>query len=468
MLIFLVDRAPERGEAWDAIEKDYEELILPGTTHWQHPSFFAFFPSNVTFEGIIADMYAAATNNPGFNWAASPSVTELEFVVVDWLAKMFGLSPAFWARDKSHNGGGVIYGSASEACLTAAIAAREHSLRFVADTQPDGTAQAAAWRGEHTARLVVYGTTQTHTVGSKAALILGVQFRALEVYREDDYGLRGATLQAALDEDRARGLEPFLLVATYGSTSSCAVDCLEEIAPIVRANPQLWLHVDAAYAGVTLALQECRPQGALDAINSAAHSFSLNLHKWGLAHIECSPFFVRDRAWLTSALTSTPVYLRTKGIDDASVSDLRNMQIVLGRRFRALKVWFVLRSYGQEGFREHLRHGYVARGGCADSSIRLGALFEELLTRHPAFELATPTRWGLVVFRLRGDDPERTKRLYDVISSEHSAEIMLTPTTLPHVGHCIRFVVGNDSTQAEHVEAAVKLLHTCADALGAV
>lgn len=180
-------------------------------THWQHPMFFGFFPSNATYEGILADMYTSALTNPGFNWNASPAVTELEFVVLDWLAKMMGLSSAFYSNDLSHGGGGVLLGGASEAALTVAIAARERALRALAEQHPESAADPVGWRASMLPKLVMYGTTQTHSIAAKAAMMLGLRFRALDVSRDDAYALRGASLRDAIAEDTARGRIPFLL-----------------------------------------------------------------------------------------------------------------------------------------------------------------------------------------------------------------------------------------------------------------
>lgn len=182
--------------------------------------FFGYFPSNATYEGILADMYTSATNNPGFNWSASPAVTELEFVVLDWLAKMMGLSSAFYSNDLSHAGGGVILGGASEATLTLAIAARDRALRALAEADPASEADPVGWRSATLSKLVMYGTTQTHSVASKAAMMLGLRFRALDVLRKDEYSLRGPTLQAALDEDKAEGRVPFMLGTRFSLTQS--------------------------------------------------------------------------------------------------------------------------------------------------------------------------------------------------------------------------------------------------------
>ncbi|KAL4398972.1 carboxy-lyase [Malassezia pachydermatis] len=435
--------------------RDYHEHILPGITQWQHPMFFGYFPSNVTYEGILADMFAAMTTNPAFNWNASPAVTELEFIALNWIASMLGLSEAFHTRDeKSTSGGGVILGSASESTLIMAIAARERAVRHrVLET---GRSDADV-RADLLPKMVLYCTTQTHSSGHKAAKILGLQCRSLPVYREDHFGLRGETLRAALEEDLRNGRYPFYLVASYGTTNTCAIDYMPELVDVRTAYPQLWLHLDAAYAGVVWSLPEYRDVN-LEAVNKNFDSLSTNLHKWGLVQFESSPTFVRDRTNLTEALSLTPEYLKSKNTGHDSVWDLRNMQITLGRRFRALKVWMVLRSYGIEGFQAHLR-----------KCMRLAKQIHEGLASHARLEMLAPPRWGLVLFRLT--KPEATtaeldalNHAFDEVLSHHSAEILLTPTTLPTIGFCFRLVVGAPATTDVHAQRAIALLTSCADA----
>lgn len=275
------DQAPEHGEEWSSISKDYQNIILPGITHWQHPNFFAYFPANATFEGALADLYSTSITNPGFNWSVSPSNTELELITLNWMAKLFGLSEDFLTTSKK--GGGIILGTASEVAITVAVAARERALHHMeSSTHSNGTSSSvnadglpetettldpdaavvaskdshgqsiseqaakastddaaedvATWRGRATSKLVMYGTTQTHSIGAKAALVLGLNFRAIEVYAKDAYALRGDSLEAALKEDTATGLVPFLLIATVGSTSSGAIDNLSEIHSIGKFN----------------------------------------------------------------------------------------------------------------------------------------------------------------------------------------------------------------------------------------
>lgn len=355
--------APEQGEQWDVIEKDIDRVIMPGITHWQSPNFFAWFPANATLEGVLGDMLAAAIGNPGFNWSCSPALTELEIRVVDWVTRLLGLSPAFLSLPEPNEvkpdycGGGIILGSASEVALTMAVAARERAIRFLTGSKQvplkEGP-ELAAWRGEQSAKLLMYVTTQTHSIGVKAALILGLDVRVLPVTKRDNYALRGKVLRDALSEDEAQGRVPFMLIASVGTTSTCAVDRIDEIVDVIQDHP-LWLHIDSAFAGVSLSCPELRAKAHLDSLNRRADSFSTNMHKWGLTQFDCSPVLVRRKADLTSALTVTPHYLRTREAEAGEVTDMRNMQLALGRRFRSCKLFFILRSFGVQGLRDHIR-----------------------------------------------------------------------------------------------------------------
>ncbi|SJX66387.1 related to Aromatic-L-amino-acid decarboxylase [Sporisorium reilianum f. sp. reilianum] len=462
---------PEHGQEWSQIDSDYHRIIMRGITHWQHPNFYGYFPCNASFEGAIADLYCASISNPGFNWSVSPSVTELEILMVDWVGRMLGLDEAVLSGEGKGVGGGVVLGSASEVALTVAIAARERCIgvlagQFPMPTTSDGSAgqdatlsastAMAAWRGELTSRLVLYGTTQTHSIAAKAALILGLDFRALPV-AAPHYSLDAATLTHAIAQDEAQGRVPFLVIATIGTTSSGAVDNLTEIVQVARKHPTLWLHIDAAYAGVCLSLPEMRTEMHLDAINAkqgGVDSFSTNLHKWGLVQFDCSPLLVRDRGDLSRALTITPTYLRTKHGDAGNVLDLRNLQISLGRRFRSLKIWFVLRSFGVQGFLRHLR-----------STMQLANVFQRHLEQDASglFQIVAPPKWALVVFRLKserleqGQVEELNKAFWNDLQ-ELADKFVLTQTSLPEVGSCVRFVVGSPQTRKEHVDQTWALI----------
>ncbi|CAE6461352.1 unnamed protein product [Rhizoctonia solani] len=467
------EEAPTKGEPFDVIANDFQRYIMPGITHWQHPSFFAYFPVANTFESVLADMLAGSITNPGFNWACSPACTELEMLVMDWSAKLFGLDPTFYVESKS--GGGVLLTTASDSALTAVVAARSRYTK--------------AHPGVPLDKLVIYGTSQTHSLGAKAALILGLQFRAIEVHAKDNYALRGDSLVNALEEDRKDGKHPFVVIATVGTTSSGAIDNIEEVGEALIGYPDIWLHIDAAWAGVALACPEFREALHLRAINQYAHSFCTNFHKWGLVNLDCSAFWVRERTLLMDALDVTPEFLRTKQTDTGTVIDYRNWHLALGRRFRSLKVWFVLRSFGVAGFQAHIRKG-----------VGLAKIFESYVENSSLFELVAPRSLGLVVFRLRaptsfstpvpvtpieGSDLSQETELVACASPDTTAtevcprepvlsktnalnrafyrrisarkSILLTQTDLAGT-FCIRMAIGAVKAEEKHIRGAFNLL----------
>lgn len=432
------DSPPQEGQKWASIMDDYQKFIVPGLTHWQHPSFFAYYPTACTFEGILGDLLSSSTSNPGFNWFASPACTELEAVVMDWAAKMFGLDKAFW--NVNEIGGGVIQTTASDSALTAVVVAR---TRYV-NEHPGTTMES----------LVIYVTTQTHSFGKKAAMILGLRVRALDVDKTvaaDNTGLTGDGLIAAVKEDRDLGLHPFVLIATVGTTSSGAIDHVADLGVAIKKNcPSIWLHVDAAWAGVTLACPEYREIAQLPGINEHADSLCINFHKWGLTNFDASAFWVRERKRLIDALDITPEFLRTKEGDAGTVIDYRNWHLSLGRRFRSLKLWFVLRSFGVEGFQANIR-----------KCISLSNLFAEYIRASPIFQLVTPPSFALTVFRLVPGSANTTGELDSVNAlnrefysnlQSHSS-LVLTQTLVGEV-FCVRLAVGASSTEQRDIEGA--------------
>ncbi|KNZ72280.1 Tyrosine decarboxylase 1 [Termitomyces sp. J132] len=433
--------APERGEDFDDIADDYQRLIVPGLTHWHHPSFFAYFPASCSFEGILADLYSSAASNPGFNWTSSPACTELEALVMDWACRLLGLSPEF--LNSSEVGGGVIQNTACDSALVAIVAARSLYLRHHPNIPLTD--------------LVIYTTSQTHSLGVKAGLVLGLSVRVLEVRAEDNFSLRGKTLRLALEEDERQGLKPFVLIATLGTTSSGAIDNLPEIQQIVQKHPSMWVHVDAAWAGVAIACPELRQKCHLKTINELANSFCTNFHKWGLINFDASALWVRDRKYLTDALDITPPYLRTKQGDAGTVTDYRNWHLALSRRFRSLKFWFVFRSFGVEGFKKYIR-----------KTIALNQHFAEFVASSDMFSLVTPPSFALSVFRL---DPklrslEQPSHSLDILNKLNKLfysrltarqDILLTSTVLNGV-YCIRFAVGSARTELLHIKQACELL----------
>ncbi|KAL1649197.1 hypothetical protein SLS58_001771 [Diplodia intermedia] len=371
--------APAGPEPWAAIQADIERVVMPGLTHWQSPNFMAFFPAHSTYPGMLGELYSAAFTAPAFNWLCSPAVTELETVVLDWLAQLLAL-PACYAS--AGEGGGVVQGSASEAVVTVMVAARERALRnLTAGLEGrDKEERIDALRG----KLVALGSEHAHSSTQKGAIIAGTRFRAVPGAREDGFAMTGKALRRALEDCARDGLVPYYLTATLGTTSTCAVDRFEEIAEVLKDFPDVWVHVDAAYAGAALVCEEYQhltpPLAHFD-------SFDVNMHKWLLTNFDASCLFVKKRSDLTTALSITPSYLRNSFSDSGLVTDYRDWQIPLGRRFRSLKIWFVLRSYGAEGLKAHIR-----------KHVGFGELFHQLARSRPdLFELVSGPSFALNV-----------------------------------------------------------------------
>ncbi|QIW95681.1 hypothetical protein AMS68_001199 [Peltaster fructicola] len=382
----LPEHAPEHGEPWPSIAKDIEDKIMPGVTHWQHPRYMAFFPASSTFPGILGEMWSAALTAPAFNWICSPVVTELETVVLDWLAQMLHLPKTFLS---STQGGGVTQGSASEAVVTVMVAARERYVRRQIEreglTDPDEVEDRSF---EIKSKLVALASEQAHSSVKKAAIIASTRFRSINTTRDTAYALDGNTLRAKIEELITNGLTPFFVGVTIGTTNTCAIDDLASIAEVAKDYPDIWIHCDAAYAGAALVLP------AYHHLSTQLHfvdSFNMNMHKWLLTNFDASPLFVQRRRYLTDALSISPAYLKNQYTDSGLVTDYRDWQIPLGRRFRALKIWFVLRTWGVEGLRAHIRH-----------HIKLGRLFAGLIrSRSDLFSILTPPLFALTVITVR-------------------------------------------------------------------
>lgn len=428
----LPTEAPESPEGWDEILADLDRVILPGITHWQSPNFFAYFPCNASGASILGELVSAGLGVQGMMWSTSPACTELETVTLDWLAKLIGLPESF--HSAAPNAGGVIQGTASEAALVAMIAARN--------------------RAGAVDKLVAYTSEQAHSSILKAANILGLPPGALRTIATDaELRMDPAALASTIAADQAAGLTPFFVAATLGTTSSGAFDPLSEIGGIaVGAN--CWLHVDAAWAGSAFVCEEFRaPMAGVE----RADSFNFNPHKWLLTNFDCSAMWTRDAAALTGALTVTPEYLRNPASETGAVIDYRDWQIPLGRRFRAIKLWFVLRSFGAEGLRAHIR-GHV----------ELAELFESWLRADARFDLAAPRSLALVCFRLN-DDPggERTRALLARVNE--TGELFCSHTTLPDSAgtprYVIRFAIGAVGTKREHLERAWAVIRETAELL---
>lgn len=422
---------PEHGEPFERILEDVNRLILPGVTHWQSPNFFAYFPANASGPSILGELLSAGLGTQGMLWVTSPACTELETLVLDWLVGMMGLPLKFRSDGP---GGGVIQDTASSAALCALLAARERTTGFVSNERGcDG-------------KLTAYCSTQTHSSVLKAVRVAGLGERNLRLIETDDrFALRTDLLEARIAQDRAEGLTPCFSCATVGTTSSNGMDPLRAIGAVCRRE-NVWLHVDGAMAGTAALCPEHRH--FLDGLE-LADSYCFNPHKWMFTNFDCDCFWTADRAALIRTLSILPEYLKNKATESGAVIDYRDWHIPLGRRFRALKLWFVLRHYGSEGLRHHVRE-----------HIRLAQEFAAWVRESKEFELAAEPPLNLVCFRHKaGDDFSRA--LMDRLNS--SGKIYLTHTTF-HGRFTLRLSVGQTATEQRHVEAAWRLIReTAAD-----
>jgi aromatic-L-amino-acid decarboxylase len=423
---WLPSAPPEHPQPFEEVIADLDRVVVPGTTHWQHPGFHAFFPANTSGAGVLADIVSSGLGTQGMLWQTGPALTEVEVHVLDWMVDLLDLPDRFRSTGA---GGGVIQDSASSATLCAVIAARERAVAAGASID----------------RLVVYSSTQAHSSLEKGARVAGLrpeQVRLVDV--DDSFALRPDLLAAAIDADRAAGRVPCLVMATIGTTSSLAIDPVAEIAPIAEAAG-LWLHVDGAMAGSAAVCPEHRDQHAgLD----RADSYVFNPHKWLFTTFDCSCFFVADRAALIGALSILPEYLRNAASESGAVVDYRDWQVPLGRRFRALKLWFVLRWYGADGLRHHVR-----------DHVRLAQQLAARVAADARLELAAPARLNLVCFRHVGTDEvdgdAATEALHRALNG--TGRVYLTHTRLAD-RYVIRASIGAWTTEQRHLDALWSLI----------
>lgn len=423
---------PTTGESFDRMLADVESLIIPGITHWQSPNFYAFFPCNASGPAILGDLLSSGLGVQGMLWATSPACTELETHVLDWLAEMLALPEKFLSKN---SGGGVIQDTASSASLCALLAARERRTNFGTNRKGcDG-------------KLVAYTSTQAHSSIEKDVQIAGLgrdNLRLIDV--DEKFAMRPASLSAQIEHDRKAGLSPCFVSATVGTTSSNGIDPVPEIARICRAN-NLWLHVDAAMSGTAALCPEFR---YIHKGLEFADSYCFNPHKWMFTNFDCDCFWVADRAALIKTLSVQPEYLKNKATESGAVFDYRDWQVPLGRRFRSLKLWFVIRHYGIEGLRHHVRE-----------HVRLAQEFASWLRADDRFEVAAPVPLNLVCFRHKAGD-KATQMLMDRLN--RSGDLYLTHTRL-NDRLTLRFCVGQTNTQERHVRKAWQRIQEEADAL---
>ena len=424
---------PSKGESFDAILGDIEKLIVPGITHWQSPNFLAYFPTSASAPSILGDLLSSGLGVQGMLWVTSPACTELETHVLDWLVNMLGLPQRFLSTGP---GGGVIQDTASSASLCALLAARELATNFASNQQGcDG-------------KLVAYTSSQAHSSIEKAVQIAGIGLKNLRLIGVDEnFAMRADEVARQIKADRHAGLIPFFVCATIGTTSSNAIDPTPEIGRICREH-NLWLHVDAAMSGTAALCPEFRHTHAgLE----FADSYCFNPHKWMFTNFDCNCFYVADRTALIQTLSIVPEYLRNKATESGAVFDYRDWQIPLGRRFRSLKLWFVIRHYGIEGLQHHIRQ-----------HVKLAQQFAQWVREDERFELAAPVPLNLICFRHKSGD-EANQKIMDRLN--RSGDLYLTHTKL-HNKITLRICVGQANTQARHVERAWKRIQEETDKLG--
>ncbi|HRE02695.1 MAG TPA: pyridoxal-dependent decarboxylase [Ilumatobacteraceae bacterium] len=421
---------PSSPEPFDAVMADMDRVILPTITHWQHPQFFAYFPANTSYPSILAELATAGLGIQGMSWVTSPACTEVEALMLDWMQELLGLPAVF--RNDGGVGGGVIHGSASEATLAAILAAR---CRIT-----DGAVNAFA----DTTKLVAYITSQAHSGLEKGLRIAGIGTEQTRIVDHDEmFAMRASHLDALIAQDRAAGLTPFFVCATRGTTSSTAFDPVPEIGAIARREG-LWLHVDGAMSGIAALVPEYR--WVNDGME-LADSYCTNPHKWMGINFDCDLFYTADRAALLGALSILPEYLRSAALDADAAVDYRDWQIPLGRRFRALKLWFSLRCDGvapiQAMIREH---------------VRLTQLLAEWVAADDRFQIDAPHPLNLLCLSLRSGSAE-TDAL--ITRANATGQALFTRTVLDG-NVSLRVSIGARTTEHPHVQSAWHLLQSLA------
>jgi aromatic-L-amino-acid decarboxylase len=426
----LPENAPQTGENFDRMLQDVEQVIMPGITHWQSPNFFAYFPANNSGPSILGEILSSGLGVQGMLWATSPSCTELESHVMDWLVDMMRLPQHLKTTGQ---GGGVIQDTASNALLTALLCAREKKTNF--ESNKSGNSN----------KLVAYVSTQTHSSAEKGIKIAGIgtdNLRKIDVDKQ--FAMIPEKLEQQIKEDLQQGFVPFFVCATIGTTSSNAVDPIQNIAEITNRYG-IWLHIDAAMSGTAAICPEFRHHfNGLELVDS----YAFNPHKWMFTNFDCNCFYVADKSLLIKILSILPEYLKNEATETGAVIDYRDWHIQLGRRFRALKLWFVIRHYGVEGLQHHIRE-----------HIRMAQEFAAWVQQSDEFELLCQPPFNLVCFRHKNSDGFN-KKLMDQLNK--SGKIYLTHTVLDGT-FWLRMSIGQTQTTLRHVENAWKLIQKMAE-----
>lgn len=420
---------PQKGTGFASIMDDFQSQLLPGITHWQHPGFHAYFPANNSEPSVLAEILMAGLGVQGMKWITSPSATELEKVVLRWLRQMLEL-PEFFT--------GVIMDTASVSTLCAVLAAREKITEYAVNEH-----------GFEGKRLRVYCSSEAHSSVEKAVRIAGIgSSNLIKIETDEQFRMVPAKLREAIESDLKSGFVPCCVVGALGTTGCNSFDPLLEIGQLC-SEFKLWFHVDAAYSGNALVLPEIRK--TIKGLELAS-SFVFNPHKWMFTNFDCSAFFIKDTSLLTRTFSLVPAYLQTGHTDDI---DYSNWGIQLGRRFRSLKLWFVIRSYGIEGIREKIRY-----------HITLGERFEKYVIQHPDFEMVVPRSLNAICFRYRNIQREAINefnmQLLDRINEND--DIFLSHTLL-NDKFVIRFVCGQTNVQERHIDKAWQLISSSAEEL---
>jgi aromatic-L-amino-acid decarboxylase len=433
----LPDLPPVRGESMDQIFTDFQNIILPGITHWQNPNFFAYFTANTSFPSILAEMLTAAIASQCMIWETSPAAAELEEKVMNWLRTMIHLPEDFE---------GVIQDTASTATLVAMLTAREKSTDYAINEQ--------GFTGSEKFR--IYCSTETHSSIEKATKIAGFGKKNLvKVEVDDNLAMRPDKLREAIENDTARGFKPFFVVATLGTTGTLAVDPLESIAKICR-ELNLWLHVDAAFAGTAFILPEYR--WMIKGIEQV-DSFVFNPHKWMFTNFDCSAYFVKDKEALIRTFEILPEYLKTK--TRGMVNDYRDWGIQLGRRFRALKLWFVIRNYGIDGLKEKI-----------NLQIQLAEKLAQKIRKTDHFAVHEPQYLNVICFRFQ---PSSVSSIEEINRLNQDLLRRLNDTGKIYITHTkvrglitLRMVIAQTSVDKSHVDKAWELIQQTVKKLVAV
>ena len=411
--------APQKNETIDEMMRDIEEKIMPGITHWQSPNFYAYFPSNTSFPAILGDLISSGLGVQGMIWATSPAATELETRVLDWLAEMMGMPENF---KSTSTGGGVIQDTASTSSLTAVIAARERATKF--QSNKTGIQQ----------KLVAYISTQTHSSLEKAIKIAGIGAENLRMIDVDkEFAMRVDLLEKQIQKDKNEGFIPFFICAALGTTSSTAIDPIAEIGKIAHKE-NCWFHIDAAMSGTAMLCPEFRHfQNGVE----LADSYCFNPHKWMFTNFDCDVFWVANREELINTFSILPEYLRNQATESGEVFDYRDWHIQLGRRFRSLKLWFVIRHYGVEGLQYHIRE-----------HVKLAQNFKDWVTNSEDFEVFVEPPFNLVCFRHKNGD-DFNMQLMNAVNDTGKAYFTHTKLNGQIV---LRMSIGQTNTTEKHVK----------------